>query len=293
VRCACVDIGSNTTRLLVAGAEEGRVAPVHAERAFVRLAGAAAGGSVDAEMIELLARVVARQAVLARSHGARVVHVVGTAALRQAANRAALTAAVREVAGVEVRILEAEEEARLTFAGALAALPAAPEGPVGVVDVGGGSSELVVGTAQEGATWTRSLPVGSGLLTERYLRTDPPAADELEAVRTAVAEAFAGPRPPGRLGLALAVGGSAISVARLAGGELDAAGLDRALAALCREPAGRVAARTGLHRERVRLLPAGLLLLSAAADAFAAPLQVVAGGLREGVILHAARGAWP
>jgi exopolyphosphatase/guanosine-5'-triphosphate,3'-diphosphate pyrophosphatase len=137
------------------------------------------------------------------------------------------------------------------------------------------------------------LPVGSGLLAERHLREDPPAPAELGALRAAVAVAFAGARPPQRPPLALAVGGSATSLARLAGGELDAAGLDRALAALCRQPAGEVAARTGLHRERVRLLPAGLLLLAAAADAFGAPLQVVAGGLREGVVLHAARGAWP
>ena len=68
MRCACVDIGSNTTRLLVAGAEAGRVAPVHAERAFVRLAPAAGGAAVAPEMVDLLASVVARQqdAVAAR-----------------------------------------------------------------------------------------------------------------------------------------------------------------------------------------------------------------------------------
>jgi len=293
VRCACVDIGSNTTRLLVAGAEAGRVAPVLAERAFVRLAGGAAGAPVADEMVDLLARVVARQAALARRHGAQTVHVVGTAALREAANRAALVAAVREAAGVEVRVLAEEEEARLTFAGAVAALAAPPDGPVGVVDVGGGSSELMVGTAAAGPSWTCSLPVGSGLLHERYVRSDPPGPDELEALRTAVAEAFGAVRPPVKPSLALAVGGSATSLARLAGGELDAAGLERALAALSSEPAARVAGRTGLHPERVRLLPAGLVLLGAAADTLGMPLQVVAGGLREGVVLHAAGGAWP
>jgi exopolyphosphatase/guanosine-5'-triphosphate,3'-diphosphate pyrophosphatase len=244
-------------------------------------------------MVELLARVVARQAALARDHGARAVHVVGTAALREAPNRASLLAAVREAAGVEVHVLAAEEEARLTFAGALAALPAPPDGLVGVADIGGGSCELMVGTARDGPAWTRSVPVGSGLLCERHVRSDPPAPAELAALRAAVDDAFAGARPPRSPGLALAVGGSATSLARLAGGALDAAGLDRALAALCCEPAAEVAARTGVHRERVRLLPAGLVLLAAAAGAFGAPLQVVTGGLREGVVLHAAQGAWP
>jgi exopolyphosphatase/guanosine-5'-triphosphate,3'-diphosphate pyrophosphatase len=125
------------------------------------------------------------------------------------------------------------------------------------------------------------------------VRSDPPGADDLEALRAAVAEAFGAARPPLRPALALAVGGSATSLARLAGGELDAVGLERALAALSSEPAGRVAARTGVHPERVRLLPAGLVLLAAAADTLGMPLQVVAGGLREGVVLHAAGGAWP
>jgi exopolyphosphatase/guanosine-5'-triphosphate,3'-diphosphate pyrophosphatase len=244
-------------------------------------------------MIDLLASVVARHAALARRHGARAVHVVGTAALRAAANRSAIVAAVREAAGLEVRILAEEEEARLTFAGAIAALEGPPGGAVGVVDVGGGSSELMVGTAAAGPSWSCSLPVGSGLLTARHVRSDPPAPDELEALRAAVAEVFGAAHPPVRPALALAVGGSATSLARLAGGELDAAGLERALGALCSDPAARVAARTGLHPERVRLLPAGLVLLAGAADTFGSALQVVAGGLREGVVLQAADGTWP
>jgi exopolyphosphatase/guanosine-5'-triphosphate,3'-diphosphate pyrophosphatase len=290
MRCACVDIGSNTTRLLVAAREDGRTRIVHAERAFVALAPAAAGGAAGAAVSARLAAVVAGHVAVAREHGAQAVHVVGTAALRGAADRAALVAAVEAAAGLPVRILSGEEEARLTFAGALATLEPEPAGPVGVADVGGGSSELMVGTAAEGVTWSSSLPVGSGVLIHRHVREDPPGPAELQAMRAAVAEAIGAldvPVPD----VALAVGGSAVSLARVAGGELDPEGLERALALLCAEPAARVAARTGLPELRVRLLPAGLLLLAGASRAFGAPLQVAPGGLREGVVAQAFSGA--
>ena len=292
MRCACVDIGSNTTRLLVAAREDGHTRTVHAERAFVALALAATGGAAGAAVVARLATVVARHVAVAREHGAQAVHVVGTAALREAADRASLVAAVEAAAGLPVRILSGEEEALLTFAGALATLDPPPAGAVGVADVGGGSSELTVGTAAAGVTWSSSVPVGSGVLIHRHVRNDPPDAAELQAMRAAVAQAIGGldvPAPD----VALAVGGSAVSLARLAGGELDDHGLERALALLCSEPAARVAARTGLPELRVRLLPAGLLLLAGASRAFGAPLQVAPGGLREGVVLRSFTGAWP
>jgi exopolyphosphatase/guanosine-5'-triphosphate,3'-diphosphate pyrophosphatase len=292
MRCACVDIGSNTTRLLVAARVGGRTRAVHVERAFVALAPAAAGAAVGEDAVTRVAAVVARQVAVARRHGARSIHVVGTAAMRTASDRAALVAAVRAATGLDVRILTGEEEARLTFAGALATLDRPPAGIVGVADVGGGSSELIVGSVRAGVTWSCSVPAGSGLLTHRHVRGDPPGSAELDALRTAVAEALGGldVPPPG---LGLAVGGGAVSVARLAGGRLDHAGLERALAVLCSEPAARVAARTGLPLERLRLLPAALLLLAGASRAFGTPLQVAPGGLREGVVLRALAGEWP
>jgi exopolyphosphatase / guanosine-5'-triphosphate,3'-diphosphate pyrophosphatase len=291
MRCACVDIGSNTTRLLVAAGESGRVRAVHAEREFVPLAPAAAGATVAPTVVRRLAAVVARQVAGAREHGAGTVRVVATAALRAAPDRPALVAAVNRAAGVDVRVLSAEEEAGLTFRGALSTLAEAPAGPVGVVDVGGGSSELIVGTAGEGVSWSCSVPVGSGLLADRHLAGDPPAPAQLAAVRAAVADVLDRVEVPAPE-LALAVGGSATSLARLAGGELDEGGLERALERLCGAPAADVARATGLAPERVRLLPAGLLLLAGAARAFGLPLQVAPGGLREGVVLAELTGAW-
>ena len=289
MRCACVDIGSNTTRLLVA--EAAPAAPPRApltvlcaERSFVGLPGGAAGGPVGAERAARLAAVVAAQVALAREHGARRVRVVGTAALRRCADRDAVVAAVERAAGLPVSVLSAEEEARMAFAGATHGLDVPPGAVVGVADVGGGSSELVVGTTGDGVRWSASIATGSGVLTAERLPSDPPAAAELSDAAAAAADAFAGLAPPA-VELALAVGGSAMSLRRLVGEELTRDALRAALATAVAAPAAEVAERLGLHPARVRLLPAGLLLLGAAADALGHPLRLGHGGLREGVVL--------
>jgi exopolyphosphatase / guanosine-5'-triphosphate,3'-diphosphate pyrophosphatase len=280
---ACVDIGSNTTRVLVAEVGPGGLREVIAERQFTRLLrGCGADGSLAAYRIGHVAEVVAAQLERARGAGCREVRVVATAAVRRAPNRDELLEAVRRVAGCEVEVLSAEEEARLAFEGATAGL--APR-PTGVVDVGGGSCELVVGTPGLGAEWTTSLPIGSAVLADAYLHSDPPSRDELDALRTAVRRAFAGVQPPPSQ-LAVAVGGSATSLARLAGPVLDAPALARALETVIAGRARVVAADHSLDPERVRLLPAGLAVLACAARTFASPLAVAAGGLREGVLLE-------
>jgi exopolyphosphatase/guanosine-5'-triphosphate,3'-diphosphate pyrophosphatase len=285
VRCACIDIGSNTTRLLVAEPADGGLREIVARRMFLPLA-PAADGAIPPETIAVLATVVAAHAATARAHGARRLRAVATAAIRTAPNRDALCAAVAREAGVPVSVLTGAEEAALAFAGATGTLPRPPEGELGVVDIGGGSSELVAGTVAGGVSWYASLLVGSGLLTRRHVRSDPPAPAELAALRAAVAQAFAGVRAP-RPAVAYVVGGSATSLRRLCGDDLSAAALDRALALVAAAPARDAARRLGLARERIRLLPAALLLLAAASEALGgAPLRLARGGLREGVILR-------
>jgi exopolyphosphatase/guanosine-5'-triphosphate,3'-diphosphate pyrophosphatase len=150
--------------------------------------------------------------------------------------------------------------------------------------VGGGSTELVCGTRGGGVSWVRSFPIGSGILTERHVRGHCPSAEELEALRAEAARTFAGLDAPGP-GAAYAVGGSATSLGRLTGGRLHQASLEHALGELCSGPADAVAQRLGLHPDRVRMLPAGIVVLSEAARALGVPLRVASGGLREGVIL--------
>jgi exopolyphosphatase / guanosine-5'-triphosphate,3'-diphosphate pyrophosphatase len=290
VRCACIDIGSNTTRLLVAdltgaGAEDPGplLAPVVERRAFTRLGRACReGDALAADVREELAAVVAAQAQEARTLGAQALRVVATAALRRTADGLATCHALAAAAGAPVELLSEREEARLAFAGATCALDGALDGPVAVVDVGGGSAQLVAGTCAAGASWSVSLPLGSGDLTAAHLHGDPPGAGELTGLRAVVREALASVALP-TVARALAVGGSATSLRRLAGPHLDAAGLERALAALVAAPAAQIAEQARIAPERARLLPAGIVVLAAVVERVG-PLEVARGVLREGVL---------
>jgi exopolyphosphatase/guanosine-5'-triphosphate,3'-diphosphate pyrophosphatase len=289
VRRACIDIGSNTTRLLVAECDGERLLEVHQERAFTHLRkDLTAGGEIGAVKLAELTEVVQAQLEVAHGLGSPVVHVVATAAVRRARNRSEVCAAIRSHCAAELEILSEGDEARLAFVGAARTLGHVPDGPLGVVDVGGASSELVVGTSPDQVNWSTSFDLGSGLLADRCLHSDPPSATELDEARAEIAEALSGVTVP-RPREAIAVGGSATSLYRLAGRELDQSALSRSLASLCAEPSNAVARRFMLDPERVRLLPAGLLILEAASKLFGASLQIGSGGLREGVLLEASR----
>jgi exopolyphosphatase/guanosine-5'-triphosphate,3'-diphosphate pyrophosphatase len=295
VRCACIDIGSNTTRLLVAdvvGAPGRRtaLAPVVERRAFTQLGRACrAGAPMPEEARAALAGVVAAQAQEARALGAEALRVVATAALRRSADGLATCHALAAAAGAPVELLSARDEARLAFAGATCALAAAPDGPLAVVDVGGGSAQVVVGTCAAGASWSMSLALGSGDLTAAHLHGDPPGADELATLRAVVDETLAAIAPP-PVARALAVGGSATSLRRLAGPRLEPATLERALARLLAAPAAELAEQLRIAPERARLLPAGIVVLVAMAQRVG-PLEVARGGLREGILHELAAAA--
>jgi exopolyphosphatase/guanosine-5'-triphosphate,3'-diphosphate pyrophosphatase len=287
LRLACIDIGSNTTRLLVADRCDARLVEVHEERAFTRIGhGLGTGGAIsDAKVAEVVA-VVAAQLAIAADLGVRTVRGVATAAVRRAPNGDRLVEAIARATGLEVEILSGEEEARLAFTGAAATLQSRPDGELAVVDVGGGSTELVVGAAPCAIAWWSSLELGSGALTESCLGSDPPSAAELATIRGRIADALTGLDPP-RATLALAVGGSATSLARIAGPVLDGDSLERSLRQLCGGPSVELARRFVIDPQRARLLPAGLLILQAVVTLLGAPLRVARGGIREGVLLEA------
>jgi len=288
VRRACIDIGSNTTRLLVADCDGERLVEVHQERAFTHLRRALTDTQeIETDKIDEVVAVVAGQLQRARALGAAEVLGVATAAVRHAANGEALVSAVRDACGLEVAVLSGAEEARLAFTGAARTLGYAPAGPLGVVDVGGGSSELVVGTVPDRVDWYASFPVGSGQLTDECLPSDPPSAVEIARAGRWISEALGDVQPP-PAACVVAVGGSATSLRRIAGPVLDAGAFGRVLALLADECSADVARRFALDADRVRLLPAGLLILQAAAECFGAPLEVGRGGLREGLLLELA-----
>ncbi len=133
-------------------------------------------------------------------------------------------------------------------------------------------------------SWCTSFSVGSGDLTDECLHSDPPSSDELEQARSRVATALRGLTVP-HPAEAVAVGGSATSLRLLAGPVLNADAFKRCHARLARQPASELGPALGLDVQRVRLLPAGLLILQAASELFGVALQIGRGGVREGVLL--------
>jgi exopolyphosphatase/guanosine-5'-triphosphate,3'-diphosphate pyrophosphatase len=287
-RAACIDIGSNTTRLLVADVEDGRLEVVTEERAFTALGRElqAHGRISAAKLVELVA-VVDAQLAVAQRLGATQTRAVATAAVRRAANGRRLAREVAERTGTEIEILSAGEEARLAFSGAVGMLAERPTGLVGVVDVGGGSSEVVVGEPGRAPVWWESVALGSSSVTHRWLHSDPPRPAELSAALAHVRAAVAGVSPP-RPGRALAVGGSATSLGAVAGRRLDGAAFARALYLLGTEPSAALGTRIGVDPRRLRLLPGALLLLEAMTTRLGVPLTVGRGGIREGLLLELA-----
>jgi exopolyphosphatase/guanosine-5'-triphosphate,3'-diphosphate pyrophosphatase len=287
VRRGCIDIGSNTTRLLVAETSGPGLVALHEERVFTRIGAALTdAGTIPERTRGEVIDVVRAQLAVARSLGAQVVHGVATAAIRNATDGQEFARVISEATGLELVVLPEEEEARLAFRGAAGTLEEAPPEPLGVLDVGGGSSEVVVGRAPDRIDWWHSLAIGSGSLAREHLLSDPPAAAELETARLTVERVVAGIDPPPVAGL-LAVGGSATSLGRIAGCTLDEGSLAGALARLTAEPSQAAAQRLGIDAQRARLLPAGILILGALGRRLHCTVTVGRGGIREGVLLEA------
>jgi exopolyphosphatase/guanosine-5'-triphosphate,3'-diphosphate pyrophosphatase len=270
---------------------DGQLKKVMEQRAYTRINKAIDDdGSIFPDKVEEVAEVVATQVRLARELGAETIRAVATAAVREAANGERAAKAIAEAAGVEVDVLSDEEEGRLSFIGATKTLGHPVSGPVGVVDVGGGSTEVILGSVQDGAQSVRSWKVGSGVLADEMLASDPPSAAEIRKVRDRIDDIFEGVEldHPAQ---AVAVGGSATSLRRLVGAVLEYETLERGIRVLCGDPAADVARRFELDPERVRILATGVLLLEKMSELLGQPLQIGKGGLREGVILDLLNGS--
>ncbi len=289
--CAAIDIGSNTTRLLVAEPVDGQLKKAMEQRAYTRINKAISdAGEIPAEKAEEVAEVVATQVRLARELGAETIRAVATAAIREASNGTAVAAAIEAESGVPVDILSEEEEGRLSFIGATKTLGHPVDGRIGVVDVGGGSTEIILGTVPGGVSEVRSWRVGSGLLADELIASDPPSAAEIRKVRDRIDDLFAGVEieQPAQV---VAVGGSATSLRRLVGAVLEYETLERGVRVLCGDPAADVARRFELDPRRVRILATGVLLLEKLSELLGQPLQIGKGGLREGVVLDLLNGS--
>ena len=202
-----------------------------------------------------------------------------TSAVRDASNGARFAGGVRERLGFEGRTISGDEEARLTYRGATAARGGAARGPLLVIDIGGGSTELVVGEAGE-VDFHVSTQVGVVRHSERHLHGDPPAAHELAALVDEVGRAFAGAVPAAereRVGAAVAVAGTATQCAGIdlgaerldvEGHRLSAERLGEILGELAAVPLERRREVPGLDPERAPTIVAGLVVLIRALEAF-------------------------
>jgi exopolyphosphatase/guanosine-5'-triphosphate,3'-diphosphate pyrophosphatase len=284
MKVAVVDVGSNTVRLLVAERAGGRIAAVARGRRVVGLgADVERLGAISAPKLAETVECVDGFVEEARRAGAAVIDVVVASPGRQAANSSQLIHLLTRASEIEARVLTRDEEARLAFEGALAGADSA--GAVAVCDVGGGSTQVAVGTVAHGPSWLRSIDLGSLRLSARIPHRDPPGKKELAALRSEARAAVSALTPP-LPGGAVAVGGTARSLRKLVGPVLGPDELRGAFGVLHRTPAVELAERYDIDVWRARALPAGAAIVSALQALLGVPLEVGRGGLREGVVLE-------
>ena len=289
MRVGVIDVGSNTIRLLVADVEAGALVPVAKDKVRLGLGEEIERfGTVSGLHVTAAAKAVAKMAGTARDAGAPSLDVFLTAPGRQSANAAELVAAIARRAAVPVRVLSAEEEGTLAYAGAVATTELLLGPRVAVCDVGGASTEIAVGSPGAEPDWVRSVPLGSVRLTARVVRGEQPTADELDEARAAAVEELSHLRPP-EVAIALAVGGSARAARRLVGPELGEAELAEALWIVGSKHPRVIARRYGVDRSRARILAGGIVLLAEAQRQLDVPLHFCDGGIREGAVLASAQ----
>ncbi len=284
MRVAVIDIGTNSTRLLIAEVEQpgGAIRELSRRSQVTRLGdGVDAVGRLSEDATGRVFAVLARYREEIDAQGCEANLAVLTSAVRDAANGAEFAARVREDYGLDARVLAGEEEAQLTFLGAMAGRPA-PTEPTVVIDIGGGSTEFVVGVGRS-AGFHVSLHAGVVRMSERHIHSDPPHPEELQALAADVRDTFlaglpAEKRAPVKHGIAVA--GTATSAAsieqelepydpeRVHGYPLELATVELLLARLAdMDDEGRREV-VGLHPDRAPTIVAGMVLLVETMHAF-------------------------
>ena len=287
MRVAVVDIGSNSTRLLIADVKPsaGAVAARVKRSEVTRLGeGVDARGSLSEEAIARVLQTLRDYRAQIDSHRCEANLAVLTAAVRDAANGAEFAACVRDEFGLDAHVLSGDQEAQLTFLGAMSGRDSAPasQWPALVVDIGGGSTEFVVGEDHTAGFHT-SLPVGVVRMSERHIHSDPPASAELDTLARDVRAVFqeglpAAERAPVKR--AIAVAGTATSAAaidqrldpydpaRVESYPLSRAVVQQMLARLAAMREEERRAVPGLHPDRAPTIVAGLVILGEVLGAF-------------------------
>jgi exopolyphosphatase/guanosine-5'-triphosphate,3'-diphosphate pyrophosphatase len=298
-RVAVIDMGSNSTRLLVADVDDGTVHELTRETRITRLAqGVDATGRLADEAIDRVLAALADYREEIDRLGAERVTAVATSAVRDAANGPDFLERLRERFGFDAQILSGDEEARLTFLGATAARPPGGD-PVLVLDIGGGSTEFVVGLPGEPPQFHVSTQAGAVRQTERHVTGDPPPREDLHAMAGEVSAIIAGAVPEDlrrSTTAGIAVAGTATSVAaidqeldpydpeRVHGYGLQLAACERILAMLAAMTEAERREVKGLHPDRAPTIVAGVVILIEAMRAFGLEVMETS----EADILHGA-----
>ncbi|HEY6276678.1 MAG TPA: Ppx/GppA phosphatase family protein [Streptosporangiaceae bacterium] len=288
IRVAAIDCGTNSLRLLVADLDPHArtLADVDRRMEIVRLGqGVDATGRLAPDALARTLRVLAGYAGIVAAAGATAVRMVATSATRDAANSAEFVAGVRDVLGIVPEVLTGDDEARLSFTGATTELVAGPglaPPPYLVADIGGGSTEFVLGDPGR-VTAAVSVDIGCVRMTERHLQGDPPSAAEVAAARAdidAALDVVAAKIPVADARTLVGLAGSVTTVAALALGldSYDAARIHHA-----RIPVSQVRAQTAgllalpqagrarlavMHPGRVDVIGGGAMVLTAIMDRF-------------------------
>lgn len=278
-RVAAVDCGTNSIRLLIADLDVNGAAPrlkdVVREMRVVRLGqGVDATGELAPDALDRTFAATADYARQIQDHGATKVRFVATSATRDANNRQIFVDGIRELLGVEPEVITGDEEAALSFAGASSVLPSRGADPVLVVDLGGGSTEFVLGNA-DGVIAAKSVDIGCVRMTERHLRSDPPTADQIAAAEAdvdAALELAARTVPLDRSAAVVGVAGSITTItahalalpeysaAAIHGTELPLDAVRRACTELLEMTHAERAALPYMHPGRVDVIGAGALV---------------------------------
>lgn len=272
MRIATIDVGTNTAKLLVADTSDGALRPLATDERYVRLGeGVDATGRVGEEALVRLRTALHAFQSAAAQHGAEVVALTGTSAARDADNRQAVVEFVREETGLTFEIIAGEEEAAWSFAGAASAFDDL-QGRCVALDIGGGSTEVIVGDADGTVEARRSLDVGTVRLTERYFSSQPPAPREAEAATAFTREVLSAAVDMPEGAPLIGAAGTATALARVhLGDESEKAALPLTLAAadvrrwrerlLGLTPDEVLALHPDVMAIRADVFPAGVLIL--------------------------------
>ena len=287
VRVAIIDVGANTLRLLAATHEEGRLVAVREQRVQLSLGeDIEHSGEIGEEKLAEAAAIAGAHVRRARKLGCDRIDILVTSPGRQAANGRELVSRLAGTTRVRTRVLTPDEEGELAWYGAVAALENAPSDLIAVCDVGGGSTQVVVGSDSGGPAWARSFDLGSLRLTRRALGAAPASREALDAARAEVSAAFAELTPP-LARTAIATGGTARALRKVVGTTLDAESLSSAARKLAKRSSRSIEETYGVDQARAQTLIAGTLILGEVQSRLGMPLEIGRGGIREGAALIA------